>query len=162
MKRILNLTSLALAAFLLLGSFPVNATERPFALSGNGVATFIFDEGGNLVAADTTTSATATHLGLCTIVTRVNFSADPNNPGRLLSNGVGTITAADGDQIQVEFNGSLEPPAPGSITGIDKPVFHFVGGTGRFSGSHGTGNAVVVVNLLTGAFEVTIVGDIDY
>ena len=37
-----------------------------------------------------------------------------------------------------------------------------VGGTGRFAGAHGTGSGIVVVNLLTGAFEITIVGDINF
>jgi hypothetical protein len=162
MKRISKLTVIALAAFLLLSSLPVMAKERPFALNGNGVATFITDGAGNPIAADTTTTATATHLGLCTIVARVNFTPDPNNPGRLLSSGSGTITAANGDTILVEFSGVLEPPEPGSTTAIDRPVFHFVGGTGRFAGVSGSANTVVVLNLLTGAFEATMVGNIDY
>ena len=164
MKRILNLTVLALAAILLLGNLPVMAIERPFALNGNGIGVFHFDEAGNLVSANTTTSATATHLGLCAVVGTVNFTPanDPEHPGRLLSSGSGTITAADGETLQFVINGALDPPAPGSTTGIDKPVFHFVGGTGRFANVSGTANAVVVVNLLTGAFEITMVGNIDY
>lgn len=162
MKRILNSTAITLVAILMLGSLPVMAKDRPFALNGTGVATFITDASGNPIAADTVTSATATHLGLCTTVGRVNFSPDPDNPGRLLSNGSGTITAADGDVIQIEFNGALEPPPPGSTTATDRPEFRFVGGTGRFVGASGKADAVVVVNLLTGAFEITMVGNIDY
>ena len=63
--------------------------------------------------------------------------------------------------LQIEFNGALDP-APGSTTATDRPVFRFVGGTGRFAGASGTADAVVVVNLLTGAFEITMVGNIDY
>ena len=98
MKRILNSTAIALVAFLLIGTLPVIANERPFALNGNGVATFIVDGAGNLVGADVTTSATATHLGLCTTVGRVNYTPanDPDHPGRMLSSGTGTITAANG------------------------------------------------------------------
>ena len=162
MKRILNSTVIALVAFLLLGSLPVMATDRPFALNGKGVATFLTDGAGNPVGADVTSSSTATHLGLCTTVGRVNFSPDPDNPGRLLSSGSGMITAANGDTIQIEFNGSLEPPAPGSSTAIDRPVFRFVGGTGRFTAVSGKADGVVVINLLTGAFEITMVGNIDY
>ena len=112
MKRILNSTVIALVAFLLLGSHTVMAIERPFALNGNGVASFIFDGAGNLVGADVTTSATATHLGLCTTVGRVNYvpANDPDHPGRMLSSGSGTITAANGDTIQIEFDGVLDPP----------------------------------------------------
>jgi hypothetical protein len=164
MKRILNLTVFALTAFLLLGTLPVMAIERPFALNGTGVATFITDEAGNPIGADTTSSSTATHLGLCTTVGRVNFTPanDPEHPGRLLSSGSGTITAANGDTLQFELNGALDPPSPGSTTAIDRPLFRFVGGTGRFAGAHGSANAIVVINLLTGAFEITLVGNIDY
>jgi hypothetical protein len=162
MKRILNLTVLALAAFLLLGTLPVLAVERPFALSGQGVATFITDEAGNPIAATTTGSLNATHLGSCTVSGTVNFTPDPEHPGRLLSSGSGTITAANGDTLLFELNGALDPPAPGSTSAIDKPVFRWVGGTGRFVGASGSGNGVVVVNLLTGAFDITVVGDIEY
>jgi hypothetical protein len=161
MKRILNLTVFALAAFLLLGTLPVMAIERPFALNGTGVATFLTDAAGNPIGANVTSSSMATHLGLCTTVGTISFSPDPDHPGRLLSSGTGTMTAANGDKVQLEFNGSLEP-TPGSPTATDKPVFRFVGGTGRFAGAHGSANAVVVINLLTGAFEITMVGDIDY
>lgn len=164
MKRILNSTVIALVAFLLLGSLTVMAIDRPFALNGTGVATFITDGAGIPIAADVTSSSTATHLGLCTTVGRVNYSPanDPDHPGRLLSSGTGTITAANGDTLLIEFNGVLDPPAPGSTTAIDRPGFRFVGGTGRFVGASGKADAVVVVNLLTGAFELTMVGNLDY
>src|SRR5687767_12300683 len=160
MKRNSKLTVLALTAFFLLGSLPVLAVERPFALNGKGQASFIIDGSGNLIGADVIASSTATHLGLCTTVGRVNYTPanDPEHPGRLLSSGTGTITAADGDTIQVEFSGVLDPPSPGSTTAVDKPIFRFVGGTGRFAAASGSANAVVVANLLTGAFEITMVG----
>ena len=50
MNRISKLTVIALAAFLLLGSLPVMAIDRPFALNGKGVATFTLNEAGNPVA----------------------------------------------------------------------------------------------------------------
>ena len=94
----------------------------------------------------------------------VNYTPanDPEHPGRLLSSGSGKITAANGDTLKIEFSGVLDPPPPGSATAFDKPVFHFVGGTGRFAGASGSADALVVVNLATGAFEITMVGNIDY
>lgn len=164
MKRISKLTVIVLTAFFLLGTFPVMAVDRPFALNGRGVANFITNEAGIPIRADVTSSSTATHLGLCTTVGVVNFTPanDPDHPGRLLSSGTGTITAANGDLLQIEFTGVLDPPTPGSSTAIDRPLFRFVGGTGRFVGASGQADAVVVINLLTGAFEITMVGNIDY
>lgn len=161
MKRILNLNVLTLTAIILLGTVSVMAIERPFALNARGVATFITDAAGNPIRADVSSSGTATHLGSTTTVGTINFSPDPANPGRLLTNGTGTMTGANGDTVQLELNGALEP-TPGSATATDKFAVRFVGGTGRFAGAHGTGTGIVVVNLLTGAFEITIVGDIDY
>ena len=161
MKRTLNVTILTLTALVLLGSVSVMAIERPFALNAKGVATFITDQAGNPIRADVSSSGTATHLGLTTTVGTINFSPDPANPGRLLTNGTGTMTAANGDTVQLELNGALEP-TPGSATATDKFAIRFVGGTGRFAGAHGTGTGIVVVNLLTGAFEITMIGDIDY
>lgn len=129
MKRNSTLTVLALTAFFLLGTLPVLAVERPFALNGKGVATFALSEAGIPVRADVTSSSTATHLGLCTTIGVVNYTPanDPDHPGRLLSSGSGTITAADGDTLLIEFSGVLDPPAPGSTTGMDKPVFRSSG-----------------------------------
>jgi hypothetical protein len=165
MKRILNSTVIALVAFLLLGSLPVLAVERPFALNGKGIGIFTVDEDGVPTSADVTSTSNATHLGLCTTVGKVTYTRvnDPEHPGRLLSTGTGTITAANGDKLLIEFSGVLDPPAPGSsTTAIDQPLFRFVGGTGRFVGASGSAGAVVVVNLATGAFEITMVGNIDY
>lgn len=161
MKRIRNINVLTLTAFILLGTVSVMAIERPFALNARGVATFITDESGNPIRANVSSSGTATHLGLTTTVGTINFSPDPANPGRLLTSGTGTMTGANGDMVQLELNGALEP-TPGSATATDKFAVRFVGGTGRFAGAHGTGTGIVVVNLLTGAFEITIVGDIDF
>ena len=161
MKRILNVTVLTLTVFVLLGTVSVMAVERPIALNARGIATFITDEAGNPIRANVSSSGTATHLGLTTTVGTITFSPDPANPGRLLTNGSGTMTAANGDTVQLELNGALVP-APGSPTATDKFDVRFVGGTGRFAGAHGTGKGIVVVNLLTGAFEITIIGDIDF
>src|SRR5688572_21510627 len=146
MKRTLNVTVLTLTAFILLGTVSVMAIERPFALNAKGIATFVADEAGNPISANVSSSGTATHLGLTTTVGTITFSPDPANPGRLLTNGTGTMTAANGDTVQLELNGALEP-APGSPTATDKFVIRFVGGTGRFAGAHGTGTGIVAVNL---------------
>ena len=44
MKRFTTIRTLMLIPFLLLGTIPVSAVERPFALNGTGVATLIVSE----------------------------------------------------------------------------------------------------------------------
>src|SRR5262245_56856963 len=157
MKRNLNIRILALAMSLLLGTLPVLAEERPFALTGNGVATFITDAAGNITGANVTGSGTATHLGGWILVGTVEFTADPSNPGHFLSSATPTLIAANGDKLQVSLHGSLDPAA-----GLDGGPIQFVGGTGRFSGASGSGNFAVEINPATGAFKLTMVGNINY
>src|SRR5262245_35177614 len=126
MKRSLNIRILALAISLLLGTLPVVADERPFALTGNGVSTFITDVAGNIIGANVSASGTGTHLGVWTTVGTVQFSPDPNNPGRIKSSALANVIAANGDKLQIKLNGSLDP-----ATGVDMGVIQFVGGTGR-------------------------------
>ncbi|MGH9768944.1 MAG: hypothetical protein ACREAB_16045, partial [Blastocatellia bacterium] len=109
------------------------------------------------IGANVTASGTATHVGMWTIVGTVQFTPDPANPGRLLSSGTGTITAANGDRIQFVVNGSLD-----LATGTDMAVVRFVGGTGRFDGASGSADLIVELNPATGAFKTTAVGKINY
>jgi hypothetical protein len=141
-------TLLLLLAVLLLGSFPAQALERPFSLTGAGTLT-----PGGVVSA----SGRATHLGVFTEAGQVNFVPDPNDPNRVLATGSATFTAANGDDLEVLIDGSLD-----LTTGEAAGVYRFVGGTGRFDGASGTGNFVIAQNLVTGAFELTAVGTINY
>lgn len=157
MKRSLNVRMLALITCLLLGTFPVAAAERPFALNGTGVATFITDGAGNVIGANVTASGTATHLGIWTTTGTVHFTPDPNNPGHFLSSSTGSLIASNGDKLQFTLNGSLDPAA-----GFDMGAVHFLGGTGRFAGAGGAGEFIVELNPATGAFQLTIVGSINF
>jgi hypothetical protein len=154
MKRFTKTRTLMLTLFLLLGTIPASAVERPFALNGAGVATLITDESGNLIGAIPTGSGTATHLGQWTVAGTVKYT--PDN-GVLRSSGEATLTAANGDKLQFQIDGILDP-----IAAVDQGVFRFVGGTGRFEGARGSANFVVTINPLTGGFELTVVGRINY
>jgi len=121
------------------------------------VPTFITDGAGNVIGANITASGTATHLGLWTAAGTVHFTPDPNNPGRLLSSAALAFIAANGDKLQIMLNGNLDPAA-----GFDMGVIQFVGGTGRFAGSSGSGQFVVELNTATGAFKTTAVGKINF
>ena len=154
MKRFTKIRALMVTLFLLLGTIPASAVERPFALHGAGVATLITDESGNLIGATPTGSGTATHLGQWTVAGTVKYT--PDN-GVLRSSGEATLTAANGDKLQVQIDGILDP-----IAAVDQGVFRFVGGTGRFEGVSGNANFLVTINPLTGGFDLTVVGKINY
>ena len=154
MKRFTKIHALMLVVFLLLGTIQVSATERPFALSGTGVATLIIDESGNLVGAIPTGSGTATHLGQWTVSGTVKYT--PVN-GVLKSSGDATITVSNGDKLQVQIDGILDP-----VAAVDQGVFYIVGGTGRFEGATGQANFVVSINPITGGFDLTLVGKSNY
>ena len=154
MKRFTKIHTLMLTLFLLLGTIPVSATERPFALNGAGVASLIIDESGNLIGANATGSGTATHLGQWTVDGKVTYTLDN---GVLRSGGQATLTAANGDKLLFEIDGILDP-----IASVDQGIFRFVGGTGRFENASGSANFVVSINPLTGGFQITVVGKIDY
>ena len=155
MKHLTKIRTLMLMTFLLLGTIPATAVERPFALKGTGVATLITDGQGHLIGAIPTGSGTATHLGQWTVSGTVHYT--PDSDGVLHSSGEATITAANGDKLQVEIDGILDP-----VAAVDQGVFRFVGGTGRFEGATGISNFVVSINPVTGGFELTVVGKINY
>ena len=155
MKHFTKIRTLMLTTFLLLGTIPASAVERPFALRGTGVATLVTDGSGHLIGAIPTGSGTATHLGQWTVTGNVQYTPDSN--GVLHSSGDATLTASNGDKLQIQIEGILDP-----VAAVDQGVFHFVGGTGRFEGATGDSNFVVSINPLTGGFELTVVGTINY
>jgi hypothetical protein len=156
MKSFIKIRSLMLTIVLLLGSIPVAAVERPFALNGTGVGQFITNEAGLPISANVTGSGTATHLGLWTTTATVNYGP-PNEDGLIPSSGEATIIAANGDTLEAVVQGTLNLGA-----GTDTGIFTFVGGTGRFAGASGSADFVVTVNPITGGFELTMVGRINY
>ena len=155
MKRFAKIRILMATLVLLLGTIPAFAVERPFALHGSGVATLITNESGMPIGAIPTGSGTATHLGQWTVAGNVQYTPDSN--GVLHSSGDSTLTAANGDKLQIQIDGILDP-----VAGVDQGIFYIVGGTGRFEGASGSANFVVSINPLTGGFDLTVVGKINY
>jgi uncharacterized protein YdeI (BOF family) len=74
--------------------------------------------------------------------------------------GQATFTAADGDKLETVF--SAEETSMDLTTGIGGGIFRFAGGTGKFANATGSITVVVEQNFLTGAYELTGVGKIDY
>ena len=89
---------------------------------------------------------------------KVIFTPDSSNPNILHPSGGGVFTAANGDKLNfVIVNGALD-----LTTGIGTGDFAFTGGTGRFANATGNTSGVIEQNLITGAYELTLVGNIDY
>ena len=158
MKRFITVRSLILVFALLLGIIPVNATDRPYAANGNGVAAFITDGAGNVVGANLTLSGNATHLGSFSGTGTIQFLPDANDPNIVHPSGEITYIASNGDLLpSVIENGSMD-----LRTGIATGDMVFQSGTGRFGGVSGRAAIVVVQNFVTGAYEFTMVGSINY
>jgi hypothetical protein len=158
MKRFVAVRSLILVFALLLGNIPVSATERPFASNGNGIAAFITDDAGNVVGANLTLSGRGTHLGLFSGTGKIQFLPDANDPNISHPAGEVTYVASNGDRLPTVIeNGSMD-----LRTGIATGDMVFQSGTGRFEGASGRAAIVVVQNFVTGAYEFTMVGNINY
>ena len=158
MKRFAAFRSLILVFALLLGIIPVNATERPFASNGNGVASFITDGAGNFVGANLSLSGNGTHLGLFTGTGRIEFVPDANDPSIVHVPGEITYVASNGDRLPAVIENGLMDLRTGIATGD----MVFQSGSGRFEGVSGKAAIVVVQNFVTGAYEFTMVGTINY
>jgi len=155
MKRFITIKSLILA--LLLAIIPVSATERPFASSGNGVASFIID-GGNVVGANLSLSGNGTHLGSFSGTGKIDFVPDPNDPNIVIVPGEITYVASNGDRLPTVIeNGRMD-----LRTGIATGDMVFQSGTGRFEGVSGKAAIVVEQNFVTGAYTFTMVGNINF
>ena len=148
MNRYVSALVLALAV-LTFGSLPAQAGERPFRLNVTGTVT----NGGVINA-----TGHASHLGLVSETGELSFVPDPDNPTQLLVSGIVTLTAADGDQLDILIEDAVLDVTTGQAAGI----FRIIGGTGRFADATGSGDLVVDQNLVTGTFEGTGVGRIDY
>ena len=158
MKHFVAIRSLILVFALLLGIIPVRATERPYAASGNGMASFITDGAGNVVGANLMVSGTATHLGSFTGNGEIQFLPDASDPNISHPAGGVTYIAANGDRLPTV----IEDGRMDLRTGIATGYMVFQSGTGRFAGASGKAAIVVEQNFITGAYTFTMVGDIDY
>lgn len=158
MKRFAIVRSLTLVLALLLGILPVSAVERPFASNGNGLATFITDDAGNVVGATVVVTGNGTHLGSFSGTGMIQFLPDANDPNISHPAGGVTYVAANGDRLPTVIeNGRMD-----LRTGIATGDMVFQSGTGRFEGASGRAAIVVEQNFVTGAYTFSMVGNINY
>src|SRR5262249_8978190 len=130
---------------------PAWAVERPFTLREEGTTDFSTYP---FVARAT---GTATHVGNYTKVAYLSGTPDPDDPTILWVDGQEVLTAADGDQLYIQFEGARLDLTTGRASGVQ----YFVGGTGRFANATGTVEFEVVQDP-SGPFSGTTEGVIDY
>lgn len=158
MKYFVTIRSLILVFTLLLGIIPVSATERPYAASGNGMATFITDSAGNVTGATVAVTGNGTHIGSFTGTGTIQFLPDADDPNISHPAGEVTYIAANGDRLPTVIdNGRMD-----LRTGIATGDMVFQSGTGRFAGASGRAAIIVEQNFITGAYTFTMVGSVNY
>ena len=158
MKRFVSIRTFILVFTLLLGMIPVGAAERPFASNGNGIASFIIDDAGNVTGANLTLSGNGTHLGSFTGSGKIQFLPDANDPNISHPAGEVTYVAANGDRLPTV----IEDGRMDLTTGIATGYMVFQSGTGRFEGASGKAAIIVEQNFVTGAYTFTMVGNVNY
>ena len=158
MKRFITVKSFILAFALLVGIIPAYATERPFASNGNGIASFIIDNAGNVTGANVVVSGNGTHLGSFTGFGKIQFLPDANDPNISHPAGAVTYVAANGDRLPT----IIEDGRMDLTTGIATGYMVFQSGTGRFEGASGKAAIIVEQNFVTGAYTFTMVGNVNY
>jgi hypothetical protein len=122
--------------------------------SGTGTAAALPEDRCPVLTVEILGTGNATHLGRYT--TEQSHCAAP--PSLAFTDGEFTFTAASGDQIRGTYFGEFVPLDPPLFT-IDGH-FSITGGTGRFTGATGGGEASGVQNLATGDVTVSLVGTI--
>lgn len=92
----------------------------------------VYDEDGTLVYAEATGSGYASHIGEMTVL-GLSYCAPPENGVLVIVDGTGFLTATNGDQIFVSFDGAAIDLATGAGAG----TYVVTGGTGQFRGATG-------------------------
>jgi hypothetical protein len=149
-RRIALFTAFAMLVF---SAAAIGASDRPFKGKGTSVvAGDPFAEEG----APFSTTGTGTHLGKFTGAGTLFFSLQED--GLILGEGTQTLTAANGDTLDAEFSGLLDPE-----TGEATVEFVITGGTGRFEDASGDFTAdVQTVSQVPPTFTFTVDGTISY
>ena len=121
------------AAGLMAGNVVQAQTCYPLHIEASAALSNVtFDQDGNLTSASASGSGIASHLGAVT-ATGVNYLYPPVE-GIARLDGSGTYTAANGDQMWVNFDNTAYDLNAGISTG----TYVITGGTGRFTGASGS------------------------
>jgi len=147
---------IAILGLLVLGLAAVAAADssnRPFKGSLSGEVTFNFvgqevcptsDLLYGDLASDSTARGNASHMGRVQMVSRHCTPA-----GEAVTGGFMTLTAANGDDVFIQYDGTAPFPIPGVTEYVDVELdFSITGGTGRFADATGGGEMNAQIEFL--------------
>jgi hypothetical protein len=159
MKRYLSIFGTHLIALALIGAMSLTALAgagaRPFHLVEHGqLHVTPRDASGTILDVVADGVGTATHLGAITVQRTATLTATAS-PGIFDFKGEATLTAATGEQLTTEIDGTFN-----ANTGHADLVYEWTGGTGRFE--HATGITSWSVDVADGEYDVVANGEIIY
>lgn len=157
MKRYLSKFGWSLMALALAGVITPTAfaAPRPFHLVEHGkIKSIPRDPSNTVFDVVATGSGTATHLGAFTVERTATLTAT-DTPGIFDFKGEAVLTAADGDVLTTEIDGTFN-----AVTGHADLGYEWTGGTGRFE--HATGFTFWSVDVAEGEYDVVANGQIIY
>ena len=147
-----NLLVLALISAVSVTAF---AGARPFHLVEHGqISATPRDASGTILDVVASGTGTATHLGAITVQRTATLTAT-NTPGIFDFKGDAVLTAASGEQLTTEIEGTFN-----ANTGHADLAYEWTGGTGRFE--HATGFTFWSVEVANGEYDVVANGTINY
>ena len=147
-----NLLVLALISAVSVTAF---AGARPFHLVEHGqISATPRDASGAILDVVASGTGTATHLGAITVQRTATLTAT-NTPGIFDFKGDAVLTAATGEQLTTEIEGTFN-----ANTGHADLAYEWTGGTGRFENA--TGFTFWSVEVANGEYDVVANGTINY
>ena len=147
-----NLLVLALISAVSVTAF---AGARPFHLVEHGqISATPRDASGTILDVVASGTGTATHLGAITVQRTATLTAT-NTPGIFDFKGDAVLTAASGEQLTTEIEGTFN-----ANTGHADLAYEWTGGTGRFENA--TGFTFWSVEVANGEYDVVANGTINY
>ncbi|MFN7943861.1 MAG: hypothetical protein U0Z53_00665 [Blastocatellia bacterium] len=151
MKRFLSRISIGLLTCGLAGliAWTSLAAVRPFHLVEHGTLTVV---NGHLVADG---AGTATFLGRFTLHREATLT--PMGSDLKVSDGKATLTAANGDQLEASFTGTIF-----TATGQGVLTYEWTGGTGQFQNASGPTIWQVELHPDQGTYDLTACGVINF
>ena len=145
------------------GAGPGGARHHEFKASAKTQEALSYDGircPGSILVGTTIGQGRASEIGPVSL-SASDCPATLDNVNFFFSNGILTITAANGDSITALYSGTLLPLAGSDLHALSG-TFAVTGGTGRFAGARGSGNLQGTEDMKTLKGQIEISGRLSY